>query len=473
MDTRSSCVKEYDGERQALEHLYDAFGSVASLKEIANAYCKAGNNVDLAGEILSGLRGSSSNSLNHASNAKLRDTNSSESLSDESFEKASCGAKNSKAAKQRRYPVSVGTVSSVIGKGYVKPPPVQSGSCKVTKPLKLDSKELPMNVLWREDVSSDFAAKNDAMCKDLEEFLIQILENGFQLDMNLIQEVLGSCGYDIKKFTDDFPKSQSLLCQEKSQNVELVRRNGTESPDEDKKRYDLQKEVLTALFNVPERTEELPRSRPVKAVRRTRAFGTLVVEPPRETTRELPIVTMVSQQKEGNDVDEDESYQILRRATVEHRATMTEYYKAAIDSFVKGDRNQAKELLKQAELFNNKAREADEKSAQMMIKGSNETQDEMTLDLHNFDAKEAIRFLKFQLSSVSGIPVIQYLKVIVESNAADTTKGARKRLKGRQLIKESDPKLASCIARTSTCNFAFDGQYVTIKKKTLSMAIFG
>ncbi|KAJ4975688.1 hypothetical protein NE237_000794 [Protea cynaroides] len=438
MDMRSSCVLEHDGERQDLECLYDAFGSVISTMEIAKAYCKAGSNVDLAGEILYGLRGSSSSAPNLASNANLRDANSSEPLSDEIFDKSSYAAKKSKAAKPKKYSVSAGTVSSVIGKGYVKPKPVQVGSCEVKKPLTLDSKELPMDELWGEGVSSDFAAKDDAMRKDVEGFIFQMLESGFQLDMNMTQEVLGSCGYDMKKFTDDFPRAQSVLCQEKSQNAEPVQRNGTESHDQDKKRYDLQKEVLTKLFNVPERPEELPRSRPARTGRSRGAFGTVVFEPPRESPRKLPIVTMTSQEEKGD--DENDSYQILRRATVEYRATMKEYYKAAFDALIKGNRSQAENLLKQGEFFNNKAREADEKSSQMIIEGSNETCDEMSLDLHDFDANEAKRLLKVQLSSVSGIPEIPYLKVIVESNAGEITKGARKRLKIRKFLKRESIK---------------------------------
>ncbi|XP_043697059.1 putative nuclear RNA export factor SDE5 [Telopea speciosissima] len=73
----------------------------------------------------------------------------------------------------------------------------------------------------------------------------------------------------------------------------------------------------------------------------------------------------------------------------------------------------------------------------MIIDCRNETQEEMSLDLHDFDAKEAIRLLKFHLASVSGIPVIRYLKVIVESNATDITKGARKRLVRKLLERQS------------------------------------
>ena len=81
--------------------------------------------------------------------------------------------------------------------------------------------------------------------------------------------------------------------------------------------------------------------------------------------------------------------------------------------------------------------------------------EEMSLDLHEHEPKEAIRFLRLHLSSLSGIPcrsffflvhiffsslkytmtwfyisssAIRYLKVTVSGNTEDTKEGARKRL---------------------------------------------
>lgn len=60
-------------------------------------------------------------------------------------------------------------------------------------------------------------------------------------------------------------------------------RNLIENPKREKKRLDLQREVLESLFHVPERSEEPPkRIIPV----RKRAFGRLVVAPLREGSAE-------------------------------------------------------------------------------------------------------------------------------------------------------------------------------------------
>lgn len=191
METSNPCASEYDDEGRALGHLLDAFGSLFTLRQIASAYTKAGHNVDLAGQILFELEGSTSSASTHTSDAELRDTKVVEMSSNDISEKPTRTDKSPKASKPKRYSVSMGTVSSVIGKGYVGPSQVQVKSCGAIKPLKLDSKELPMADLWGEELSSDFTVKNDAMHKDVEDFLFKMLGDGFQLDMSVIREVLG------------------------------------------------------------------------------------------------------------------------------------------------------------------------------------------------------------------------------------------------------------------------------------------
>ncbi|XP_021902325.1 putative nuclear RNA export factor SDE5 [Carica papaya] len=61
----------------------------------------------------------------------------------------------------------------------------------------------------------------------------------------------------------------------------------------------------------------------------------------------------------------------------------------------------------------------------------------MMLDLHEVGAKDAIRLLKCHLSSLAGIPCIKYLKVVLEGNDEDISKGARRRLVMKLLERES------------------------------------
>lgn len=71
-----------------------------------------------------------------------------------------------------------------------------------------------------------------------------------------------------------------------------MRKHLTESPKRDKDRIALQKEVLEALFSVPERSEEAPKRRHrEREVRRSRPFDKLVVEPMTDTAIEHKIVS--------------------------------------------------------------------------------------------------------------------------------------------------------------------------------------
>ncbi|KAL5737996.1 hypothetical protein ACOSP7_030757 [Xanthoceras sorbifolium] len=89
----------------------------------------------------------------------------------------------------------------------------------------------------------------------------------------------------------------------------------------------------------------------------------------------------------------------------------------------------------QGHFFNQRAREADEKSAQKLVEVRDD--DVVSLDWCELEPKEAIRLLRTHLTSYGGIPSIKYLRVIVGTNEEDTTKGARKRMILKQLEKES------------------------------------
>ncbi|THG03719.1 hypothetical protein TEA_009088 [Camellia sinensis var. sinensis] len=209
--------------------------------------------------------------------------------------------------------------------------------------------------------------------------------------------------------------------------------NGTKFPREQKRHDDLQHELLSTLFHFPNRSEEISRETvAINAVKRSKAFRQVVVEPLRDTTVERKTANMSPRNDIEEDgllskyVDEGDNYLVLRKAVKEYRATMKEYYKAAIEAFAQGDHARASKLLEEGQFFHGKAREADEESAQMITQARNgETEDTVSLDLHNQGDKEAIRLLKCHLSSLSGISSMKYLKVIVETNGEDVSKRSR------------------------------------------------
>ncbi|TYH01864.1 hypothetical protein ES288_A09G093600v1 [Gossypium darwinii] len=226
-------------EEEALNSLLDAFGSLVSLNDIASAYCEAGRNPGLAGLILCEMLGIpplvatdqsnnevKNNETSGSSYVKSSQNNSQASevftadqpvsaatdecsgkrKKDEPMESSCCNSfqrscqENGglRSPKQKVRPVSGGTVSSMLGKGYMKSVPLANGSYPGTKPMKVDSKEMPMSLFWGEELEPS-SQNEDRMHKDMEDFLFKMLGEGFRLERDVIREVLNSCGYNMQK----------------------------------------------------------------------------------------------------------------------------------------------------------------------------------------------------------------------------------------------------------------------------------
>ncbi|XP_065878274.1 putative nuclear RNA export factor SDE5 isoform X2 [Euphorbia lathyris] len=436
-----------DNNEKALKGLIGAFGSTFSLQDITSAYHKADKKADLAGEILFEMEGRGSTSSKFASHRKPIILESSRSY-DNVFDKSRRPNGKARARKQIWRPISRGTVSSVLGKDYVKPVSIAYG-CTRTKPTKLDAKELPASVIWGEETGLD-PSNNGQLQKETEDFVFRMLGGGFPLEEHLIQQIIDNCGYDVQKSMDkllDMPapnmdEGDKRLSKSMEKTLEVHSNyehpslqnsfppmssngggaNGISNLNGDgvtqqEKRNDLQKEVLVALFNVADESKVSRRKERPK--RRSRALGTLVVEPPRYIALECKAASVVLKQDKNDDDDEEDAYEQLRRAVKEYRVRMIEYYKAG-------------------HFFHEKAQEADKEACQKIFETKYvDTQDELILDLHEYGAKEAIPLLKLHISSLSGIASIKYLKVIIETDEKDTSKGARRRLIMKLLEKES------------------------------------
>ncbi|WVY95030.1 hypothetical protein V8G54_034118 [Vigna mungo] len=532
-------------EEKALKCLLDAFGSAFSLEEIASAYCKASRNADLAGEILFEMQGSStgSSSTLYSSNADVRTEGSSESSDGYSIENS---FQERKTSRTKVRPVSAGTVSSIIGKNYVRPAPSANGSFRTTKPTKLDAKLLPMTGIWREKNKPDVSgSKHDQLHQDMEDFLFKMLGDGFQLDRNMIRQVLAvdfifcncnpesvliqhnaaipspeaaygrygtimvslvnlldqsnmnsdkrkavvgdSAGGILRlllkltaflQFTDMKPKSEVPSSERKSQDLNypgggksIGSTKGTELHQQ-QKQNDLQKEVLSSLFNYQghSEVEEAPK-RIVKDLNMKSKFGRVVFEPPKDFLEEFDVDMDFSRPENIDDPEDEEEYKNVRRAVKEYRVAMSEYYRAinlvpdfgdghykrlmghllrqAVEAFAKGDQIKAEKLLEQGQFFLSKAHEADEESNKIILETSNKEAEEMVLDLRDHGSNEAVRLLKCHLSSLSGIPSFEYLKVMVDANDKNNPKGSRRRLRVLKLLEqESIPWVEGDTAET-------------------------
>ncbi|KAE8680142.1 Silencing defective 5 [Hibiscus syriacus] len=455
-----ACASIFDEE--ALNELLDAFGSKFSLEDIASAYYDAKGNVNVTGDILY--------ARNHGSTSRATSNayeNKSVGASTTSSENTSINL-NIGTYKSKRCSVSAGSVAGVIGKNYVKPRSSRKNCSDATKPVEIDSKKLLKSLIWSEEDPSSRKTRNSTTNGDLEKFLFQMLGDGFQLDKSVIQEVLDCCGYDVdksmdklldmsastlaksddvigiaaEKFTGRCLENQSFLIQGKPQSKDFSQRNPKRSPRGNKDKVNQEREILEALFTVTETSEEAAkRNRVVSEVRRSKALGELVTEPleDKDTSLTKNVVEMMKVSKDVEDQcdDDENSYDDLRQAVKEYWMTMKEYYKAAAEAYAEGDEARATKIMELGHIFNRKAREADEKSSAKMLESSCADDEIMSLDLRNFKPKEALNLLRIHLASVSGIPTIKYLRIIVGTIEEDTKKAARRRLIMKQLEKES------------------------------------
>ncbi|XP_048141549.1 putative nuclear RNA export factor SDE5 isoform X2 [Rhodamnia argentea] len=404
--------------------------------------------------------------IDHLSGSDVNEGSFSSSSIDNIPPKPFQAGANSRSSKLKCCPASMGSVSSFRGKEDVK---AKLCSFETAKPLKLDAKLLSISDSYP-DIQSNPIME---MQKDMEDFLFKMLEDGFQLDRDLIGEVLGICGYDVKKsfeklieFSAIASKERSNLDGESSKKVGQIHRDifppsetlwqqkmfrdtnyagGERSRSSQPKSAELtrqeiekqnqEKEILATLFcaykindDEPPLTTGRRRSFLGNTRRRSRAFGNVVIPPPGDLSPEDK-VRGTDSDRENNDHDMEDAYEVLRKAVLEHRRIMREYYGAAVEAYANGDRALAERLLEQGHFHKGKAREADEESNEKIYetRGRNaDADDEFLLDLRQQDPQEAVILLKSHLLSLPGI--YSCLKVAVKSySGVDTFKGACRR----------------------------------------------
>ncbi|KVH93055.1 hypothetical protein Ccrd_004899 [Cynara cardunculus var. scolymus] len=388
MDGPSSSSTCSNDDDKNLEWLFEAFGSKISINDMASAYCQAEHDLRKASEIICNMLGSSSsndipistddltsesavgsdnNPMGKSYETRIlsqpKPTNSGISVGTVSGADTTMSAtsineppKVLSRSKPKNSGISVGTISGIIGAGYGRSRPSTKEYREITKPVKLMSTEFPVSQIWVEKPQS-VNATTGTMNKEIEQFLLKMLGDGFKLDMGVIKEVVGGCGYDVRESMEKLMDMSSPTLDQQDVTPSMV--NQTKSIDarqdldikcEEKLKFtasgsgreDLEKEVLCNLFTVPERSEVKPRKILPKREPRTRQFG-LVTGPLEEGVTEFrtPIV-----KKEGNEQNED-NYEILREAAMEFWITMKKYYRAAADAYAKGSYELADKLIKE------------------------------------------------------------------------------------------------------------------------------
>ncbi|KAK4398392.1 putative nuclear RNA export factor SDE5 [Sesamum angolense] len=455
-----------DEDQKNLKELLEAFGSIVSLDDIASAYCEAGRNLCDAAEILCNKQGSISGTSSSKSQDIVENTTSASSggPSNNILENA-----HITKSKSRKCSASMGTVSNVIGKDYITPRPQSNGLNEKLKPVKINSDDFPVSEIWDEKKDSASTSRSESMNSDVEEFLYKMLGNGFQLEKSLIQDVVGQCGYNMDMSIDKLLDLSAATLEKSDDVIGIAAGNvkvafsmkkdsldlgsmssRTESPVTDfsgrsksdassgeprteMKKKDISREVLEALFSVPDVFEEKQEcSNPIRPCRRL-PYGQVVSKPPKD--KFIEDFTFITRQPNARtDEANQSSYEDLRKAVMEYWMTMKEYYKAAVDAFSRKDYENSQVFLEEGRFYMRKAREADEKSAQKLIEDSEE--EEFSLNMHYLEPKDALHHMKLHLTSLSAFC---YLKFVVGLDDGDKKDVRRKRLITKLLEKEGIP----------------------------------
>lgn len=465
MASSSSCTTE--NEDVQLKSLFDTFCSVCSVQDIALAYIKAGHDVEMAGNILcngnknmcdaSDAFNCEKSSKNFEELSQMEDPDNSVPLS---------GISNVKNPK--RTSVSLGSVSSLLGTSYFRPTSSLNEPSRANKPLKINVFDSTVTQSGFESLGSkpladqnelDNISKQTSISNtDVEEFMFSMLGDGFQLSMDRIREVLGNCGYNAKQSMEKLlflsPKALDKgkavdhnlhrdLDKETSCHEGICKKVPPQSYSKKSstEKTNLSREVLESLFNTPDILEEPKVKRLEWGLNRTRVTGQKPVTKPFEMydLSQIPKTELI---EPDNRKDDEEQYQVLRKAAKQQWDTMKIYYEAAIDAFTDDDHTRASYCLEQGKRCYEMAREADEKSSLLILeKGEPEENcSDLPLDLHAQSVNESIRLLKLHLLSLAGISSFRCLKVTINTDDGESSKGKRRRKKVLQLLEDESVK---------------------------------
>ncbi|RCV14143.1 hypothetical protein SETIT_2G402300v2 [Setaria italica] len=472
MDLSHSLTSSSDNETRALNTLLDVFGCAFSLDDIADAYVKSMGDVNKAGDILTNLQLSlpHNNDFEPSVKTNLSQTdkaveenymkNSSQPRTLSQIEQA-VEAKHMENLAQTRMPeklqkssAAFGTVSSMLGKESSRATTAVNGASKKDKPLKVELPEYMRDDFKVKADDSNSAPRRETLNNsDVEEFLFCMLGEGFKLSMEVIRDVLGSCGYDIKKSMEELISSSEKHLDKKVENkhnaiqdvaVECsVSKRSTQSSQEGMQRSKPQispGELIEAIFTVPGRLEEEPKlKRNELGTNRRRVSYQKPISKPLEDlstySTDFPMKVIVGSKEPAVN---EEDYQNYRRAAKQHWDMMKQYYEKAADAFREGNQKEVDYLIQEGKRCYQMARLADEKSAGEIIMSKKiESRNEFCLDLRTQDPANVSNLLRLHLKQLANIPSFDYLKVIIGVDDGSFKMGQRRRKVMKYLEKNS------------------------------------
>ncbi|KAG6681121.1 hypothetical protein I3843_13G064200 [Carya illinoinensis] len=431
-------ANEEDEEGKVPKALVEAF-SLASLHDAISSYRQVNEDQDKAAHIFGERVPDIADypSANWTSGA-------SSSGSSEGFVETGCvqnvvNEKGFRGRKQKRVVAATGTVSTVLGKEYVKSRPI------------------------RRDPNRFKGLKNGFFeTKEAEQFLCSMLGDECELSMAVVRDVFCQCGYDVEKALDallEFSAStfeqsgngryldntinykedirflierkdsftdRASDCTSRSSESEALdniwsmgngHRNyakvlaGSEAdstPNERSTELDLPQKVLESLFHISKSPDHEPKTMNWKnVVKKLQSLG------PR-----FDVCPSSFAEPQQDTCAKGDEYHVFRKTSQQHWDSMRSYNQKAAVAFSKGERHHAAYLSEQGKVQTKLAREADERASHDIFKARNKgIENVITIDLHGQHVKQAMQYVKTLLLLGSYVPSVQTLRLITGSGS--------------------------------------------------------
>ncbi|XP_073057919.1 LOW QUALITY PROTEIN: SMR domain-containing protein At5g58720 [Primulina eburnea] len=429
------CKFTDEKDQRNLRNLLMAFSSL-SLEEVHTAYKAANGDPDVAAKILANLVESAAreDQSTTCSSSSRNDNvgSSSSSFASEVFGDANefqqVGFNRKSKPKSKKVIAAAGTVSTVLGKDYVRSTPKKG-------PSKLKG-------FHEESLNR----------KEAEKFLCSMLGEECELSSAIVSDVLGQCGDDLEKALDVLlelsatskeqvhglyesairedaqylPESNNSLTDRTldsnfhSSEIKLKDNpwftgnhcrdlskvtGSSESHVSTEMRYlksEIPQQLLESLFNMPT---------PKTAEHEPRTMNW------RNVVKKMTSLSQEGEQRKPLQGKGDE-YLALRATAKQHWESMKSYYQKATTAFANGEKENATYLSEQGRSHNKMARKADEKASQDIFTARNKSiENEITIDLHGQHVKQAMRLLKLHLLFGAYVRSVRSFKVITGSGS--------------------------------------------------------
>ncbi|KAI3939085.1 hypothetical protein MKX01_001953 [Papaver californicum] len=330
--------------------------------------------------------------------------------------------------KAKRVIATAGTVSSVLGKDYVRSSPLDKERGRGG-----GEQQHYNSHKWKNScIVNGVTVGNE----EAEQFLFSMLGDGCDLSMAVVRDVFCQCGYDVEKASDvlldlssssytecNFVKRGNLnkgytadnsmrrhqvkgMSQTKYNLFGKENRESMPSLDRDCRATteSLPQVVLESLFNVPQSAEANPESMNFKnVVKKIESFG-----------HKLGFhSTGAAELPDDVEYAKGEEYQVFREDAKHHWEKMRLYNQKAATAFSRGEKDYAAYLSDQGRVENKMAREADKKASKKIFEAINKgIKNVITIDLHGQHVEQAIREVKVHLVFMMNTSSVQLLRVI-------------------------------------------------------------